>query len=942
MEIVFAVLIGLGLVLGVPILAIIAFVRSGDLKLRLQVVERRLAQSETELRLVREAMAAGAPPAAAAPAPPLRTGPEAVPEAPDLAEAQPAPEPEAAADPVPTPAAETRPARGRVPVIASAGPVEVMDPIAAPSEPQPAAPLPAPPKNLGDLEEAIGSRWAVWVGAIALGLGGIFLVRYSIEQGLFGPGMRITLGFLFSLALLVGGEWLRRSDKGLPTLPAADIPSALTGAGAVAAFATIYAAHALYGFIGPTATFLALGAVGVGTLVLAGLHGPLLGGIGLVAAFAAPFLVETDAPNPYVFPIYAAVITTACFALSWIRGWAWLALGATAASCGLGTIALFGTGGGSNATLVQAAAGLAAAAVFFVPGIHFARPRERGMAPRASLILFAFTLLGALAALEARQGAVAMVLFALIGIAVMALVWRAPAVVPALPGAGFATLLVMLGWVAGFKPSLNPDDLFAIAEPLPGVLSRIVWAGLAFALLYGIGPALLAVYRRQAEARTVLILAATSVIMPLGLLAIVYGKVEGFIISPRFAALAMVLAASFGVMTEATHRLRSGRRPGLAGASAVYAIGALAGVAFALTLLLQKAWLTLALGALIAGIAWVYTLRPLPALRWVAALTGIGVLARLVWDPAIHGGAVGETIIVNWLLPGYGVPALSAAVAAVLLQRRRGEDAPVQILEALAMVFTALLVIVEIRHAFGAYGRRLITHELSFAEAATHTATILAFGLGLSRLAGLRKAAVWQGAALILRYGSWAWIVLVMGLVANPWITGDPIGRHPVVNWALLGYGLAGVLALFAALYERRAGRDIEAKVMALMGSGLLFAWLNTTIAAVFRGPVVTNGFASDAEIYAYSAAWLALGIALLVAGAIVQSRVLRLTSAALVGLTVFKVFLYDMAGLTGLWRALSFIGLGLVLLLVGRIYQRALGIAGGRRHPPVVEEAGG
>ena len=939
MEIVFGVLIGLGIVIGVPIMAIIAFVRSGDLKQRLQGVERRLAQSETELRLVREALAAGTPAGSAAP-----PAPDTQPTMPLGEWIEPAAQaPTAPAEPEPAmaPAEEARPARGRVPTVTSATPVEVMDPMAAAAPPPPAAPV-APPKSLGDLEEAIGSRWAVWVGAIALGLGGIFLVRYSIEQGLFGPGMRIALGFLFSLALLAGGEWLRRSDKGLPTLPAADIPSALTGAGAVAAFATIYAAHALYDFVGPTTTFLALGAVGIGTLVLAGLHGPLLGGIGLVAAFAAPFLVETNAPNPYVFPLYAAIITTACFTLAWIRGWAWLALAATAASCGLGTLALFGTGGGSIATLVQAAAGIAAAAAFFVPGIRFAPPRERGIAPRASLILFAFTLLGALATLEAGQGAFAMLLFALIGVAVMALVFRAPSIVPALPGAGLATLLVMLGWVVGFKPSLDTADVFAIAEPLPGVLGRIVWTGLGFALLYGIGPTLLAVYRRQAEARTVLILAATAVVMPLALLAIVYGKVEGFIISPRFAALAMVLAASFGVLTETTHRLRSGRRPGLAGASAVYAIGALAALAFALTLLLQKAWLTLALGALIAGIAWVCTLRPLPALRWVAVLTGLGVLARLLWDPAINGGAVGETILVNWLLPGYGVPALSAAVAAMLLQRRRGEDAPVQVLEALAMVFTALLVIVEIRHAFGAYGRRLVSHELSFAEAATHTATVLAFGLGLSRLAGLRKAAVWQGAALVLRYGSWAWIVLVMGIVANPWITGDSIGRHPIVNWALLGYGIAGILALLAALYERRADRHIEARVMALMGCGLLFAWLNTTIAALFRGPVVTAGFPSDAEIYAYSAAWLALGIALLVAGAAFNSRVLRLSSAALVGLTVFKVFLYDMAGLTGLWRALSFIGLGLVLLLVGRIYQRALGIAGGRPQSPAPEEAGG
>ena len=36
-------------------------------------------------------------------------------------------------------------------------------------------------------EERLGTQWAVWVGGLALALGGIFLVRYSIEQGLLGP-----------------------------------------------------------------------------------------------------------------------------------------------------------------------------------------------------------------------------------------------------------------------------------------------------------------------------------------------------------------------------------------------------------------------------------------------------------------------------------------------------------------------------------------------------------------------------------------------------------------------------------------------------------------------------------------------------------------------------------------------------------------------------------
>ena len=54
-------------------------------------------------------------------------------------------------------------------------------------------------------------------------------------------------------------------------------------------------------------------------------------------------------------------------------------------------------------------------------------------------------------------------------------------------------------------------------------------------------------------------------------------------------------------------------------------------------------------------------------------------------------------------------------------------------------------------------------------------------------------------------------------------------------------------------------------------------------------------------------------------------SKPARIASAALVLLSVLKVFLLDLAGLTGLWRALSFISLGLVLIGIGLAYQRLL-----------------
>jgi uncharacterized membrane protein len=51
--------------------------------------------------------------------------------------------------------------------------------------------------------------------------------------------------------------------------------------------------------------------------------------------------------------------------------------------------------------------------------------------------------------------------------------------------------------------------------------------------------------------------------------------------------------------------------------------------------------------------------------------------------------------------------------------------------------------------------------------------------------------------------------------------------------------------------------------------------------------------------------------------------RALRLVGLAIIGLAAAKVFLLDMAGLAGLWRVLSFLGLGLALIGVGAVYRR-------------------
>ena len=73
----------------------------------------------------------------------------------------------------------------------------------------------------------------------------------------------------------------------------------------------------------------------------------------------------------------------------------------------------------------------------------------------------------------------------------------------------------------------------------------------------------------------------------------------------------------------------------------------------------------------------------------------------------------------------------------------------------------------------------------------------------------------------------------------------------------------------------------------------------------------------------ANSAIWLHYGASLLGAGILTGLAAFRYASLAIIMLTISKVFLSDLSNLSGILRALSFIGLGLVLVGIGYFYQR-------------------
>jgi uncharacterized membrane protein len=774
------------------------------------------------------------------------------------------------------------------------------------------------------LEERLGTRWVVWVGGVALALGGIFLVRYAIQQGLIGPGVRIFLGALLAAVLVAAGEWTRRKENlsAVAAVPIANIPSTLTAAGTTVAYATVYAAYALYGFLGPAAAFVILGIVALLTLGAALLHGPALAGLGVVGAYVAPMLVSTAEPNYWALYIYIAVVTGAAFALARLRMWAWLAvtaiiLGALWTLPGIGVVSVDGL----DAHVFHALAGFALTATFLVCGFLYGPPAAPGAVDRLSTFALAvYLVIAAFLVLASRHDNGALISFVVLTIATVVIAWRTEAAAGAVPVAAALAAAVMAHWAVQMNVEwlILPSGPTAPAIPEPGRYAyswHLVLAGF-WSALFGVAGFL--AQGRSSRALVPMLWAATAVATPLAMLVALYYRIAHLDRSLPFAALALLLAAIFGVATEALVKREA--RPGLMAASAMFATGTLAALALALTFALEKGWLTIALALMVPGAAWIAEQRPLPWLRWLAAIMVAVVMARVAYAPTIAGADLGTTPIFNWLLYGYGVPAAAFWLGGWLL-RRRADDLPARMVDSGAILFTVLLVVLQIRHYV--YGGRIYWPASEALEAMLYVNVGLALTIGLERVCGRTGSIVHDFGARLVAAATLIAIVVDLSSAASARFLNAPTGGV-LFNLVLLAYGLPAVLAITLALIARTT-RPLAYRIAATATAVILaLFYLTLETRRLFHGPVLA-GPISDAEQYAYSTVWLAFGIVLLAIGFLLRSQPARFIALAVIGLTIVKVFVVDTASISGIYRALSAIGLGVVLLGIGWFYQHVL-----------------
>jgi uncharacterized membrane protein len=566
-----------------------------------------------------------------------------------------------------------------------------------------------------------------------------------------------------------------------------------------------------------------------------------------------------------------------------------------------------------------------------VSGFMFGPPADEGqIEPISSGSLAAYLLGATVIVLASSHADAAIIVFAILVAGTLLVAWRAQAATGAIAAAAVFVFVVFAEWaVRG-----NPDMLVLPGGALPGIGPAATDSSVALHLITaaifaaGFGAAGFLAQGRSISAIIPVVWSAAGVFTPLALLIALYARIAHLDRSIPFAILAVILAAAYGAATEIL--AKRDNRPGLPISIALFATGTLAALALALTFALEKGWLTIALALMAMGTAWISMQRPIPFLRSLAAILAGIVVLRIGYEPRIVGNAVGTTPIFNWLLWGYGIPALSFWSASVFL-RRRGDDAPLRTVESAAILFTVLLAFTEIRHAVN--GGDMYRVNTSLAELALQVCVALAMAIGLERLR-IRTGSIVHniGAVLLTLYAGLATVFGLM-LLETPIVWPTNVGGL-FINLLLLAYALPAVLALL--LSYAVAGRRYPAYVNTIAAGALILALTYVTfeIRRLYHGPILTRGGTSGVEQYSYSIAWLAFGVILLGIGIVFNSQRARLASAAVIALTILKAFLIDMSTLTGVYRALSFMCLGLVLVAIGWLYQRILFR---RQAPPAV-----
>lgn len=784
------------------------------------------------------------------------------------------------------------------------------------------------------LEHNFGARLPVWIGGIAFALGGLFLVKYSIDNNLLSPLVRVLLGGLLGLGLLAGGDVVRKRPN---FANGRRIAQSLSGAGVAVLYLAIYAATSLYELISPALGFVGLSGVTATAIVLSLRYGKPIALLGLVFGFITPALVPSNEPSAAILFTYLIVLFGGAMLLIRQQNWWDLGLPSLAASLGWAVIWILGARPDDGLLIpgffLLAVTGLTG---FFNQG-HRPIVSTKNIPEFDQRTAFGYlglcgsTLIMAAAVKVTGYGLGEWGLFALLALGGIALAYIDDRLYRFVP---WVSMLA----TAGLLFSWTTDDLTTFSSIL--VSAAVLYAGSGYRLFW--------------RADKALTWAGLSTTATIGFYLLGYYKLHLAPVSEQMTvqssviwggiALALSAIGIASVRAIQVHFSAEAQKEHLV---AIFAVAATALVSLTLVVVLDEKNLPLAFAAEVLAVAWIYGRTGIKVLRPVTGIVAlifggllvpqILLLVQLTAFSLVELQLpLQETVpIVEEPLIRLGLPALFFVGAAIFL-RRKADDQLVRALEVGAIALGTVMGYYFTRQLMNLDANVLYV-KAGFLERGIITNVLFLYGLFCFWVGRryMRRAVFWSGAALcgaaLFRIGYFDLFLY------NPIWSHQEIVGWPVLNALILPFGLPILWNLRAAgelsSLDRDETRPYWAQFLKPISLLLAFVWITLMVRQAFQGSFLDSGTAENAEFYSYSVAWILLGIALLFSGIVKRDQTLRYASLGVMLLSICKVFLIDAAELEGLYRVFSFFGLGLSLLGLSYVYTRF--VFGGKAESP-------
>ncbi|MCB9893033.1 MAG: DUF2339 domain-containing protein [Planctomycetes bacterium] len=745
---------------------------------------------------------------------------------------------------------------------------------------------PAPDANA--LESLIGGKLAVWVGAIALALGGVFLVKFSIDQGLLGPQLRVLGGLALGVGL-GGAAWRLRDRSNY-------VAQGLAAAAVIDIYACLWAAVEVFELIPGWLGWLGMVATTIAAVGLSLRLGSLVAILGLIGAFLAPLLVGRHDPNPVGLFAYLLALQAGGQFVARRRRWVWV----SAISLGAGALWVITQLAGGSGEAWPGLFLLGSTGVFVLPELLKPEAGKSGVAGiwAASLV---GTLLLAIDLSVADYAPAHWVFLGLLasGVGVLGLYRKEHA---PLTWVSFGVTLAMM-LSHGLHSDWTPGQDLALALGLGSVFAAIGYCGLwknsggRLYSLVGVAPAAFVV-----------------AVLP---------KLAPALSGTDWMFLLLAVGAGYWMLLLPAIMFRQGvARPQMDS----LLVPALLLPAMAWPFGLDLQWCVMLWSAQLVGVLALDHLLGFDTIRWFGLLL-IATLDLCLLSPLmlLMGSEMGSWPLINWPNAGY-----LGALGACLLARRFQPAEPA--VRSFLSISACLIVLawsgMNIHHS--ANGGELLTTHVSAIEFSAHVLSVLLMASWLlSRaphmsaknldleLANLRGLGV--GLAMSALIGG----AVILFTTANPWARHEVVGGTYVLNTILIG---VGVPVLFMGLLSRLLGMRgyTQQRLVGWYATGAVIVLLTLLeVRHLFHGPKLWLGAAGQGEQYAYSLALALLAMLALGLGVRRDSRQLRVI--ALVGMLAcsVKVFTYDMRQLQGILRVMSFLGLGVSLMALGYVYNR-------------------